>query len=225
MQNEADNEVEETPEDSPAETTEQELQIPKHRFDAVNEELRRVRDENRQTNEALRQLQSQLMPRQPEETDEEEEAELESLGLDRKTTKTLKKMFNKALDKKAKTYEQQTRQMIGGLANQVEEKGFVAEYGKAAGKYLPKIHEMRRQHASQGSFLSFEMAYKLIIADEALAKPAKPQKSVQVDTPAENKVQKAETQKPQVKASAAGKSIEDWENELDESIKKGPGRI
>jgi hypothetical protein len=226
MQEEAEIEVEETNEDSTAEAEEQDHSIPKHRFDALAAELRRAKEDLRHKDVALTQLQGALVPRQREESEDLDEAELEQMGLDPKTYRFLSKKFDQKLEKKAKAFEQHTRSMIGGLANTMEEKSFVADFGKEAGKLLPKIRAMRQEQAAQGSYLSVEMAYKIMVADEALNKASKPaqKKSEKSETAAE-KVEKTETQKTQAKAPGAGKSIEDWENELDEKIKAGSGRI
>jgi hypothetical protein len=218
---EADTQVEETEDSSPAEEQEQELTIPKHRFDGVIEKVKRLTEELALKDRALSEV---LQARQPQgqPAAEDEEAELESLGLSKEITKKLDKLFTKKLD-------QAVRQVGGHLstiAMNVDETKFLQRKGLDKEVYLEKIREKRREAAARNSFLSIDDAYGLIRFAEEEHKPLKTKKVLKAEEakPVETKV--VEQKAVDKKVTPAGKSIEDWENELDEQIKASErGRI
>lgn len=209
--NEADTQVEETEEPSAAEEQqEQELTVPKHRLDAVSGEVKRLKEELEMKDRALTQVLGSRQPQAPAE--EDDEGELEQLGLSREVTKKVKGIIGKELQKAVR----QVGGHLGALSMGVDEAKFLLKHGADKDVYLEKINNLRRAHFARGSQISIEDAYKLVRFDEADGKAqAKGKKPAAPVKPA-TETQKAEVKKP---APGAGKSIEDWENELEEQFK------
>jgi hypothetical protein len=219
--NEADNEVLETEEPSTAEEQpEQELSIPKHRYDAAAERVRRLEEEVALKDRALNQVLSSQRPQAPVE--EDDEVELENLGLTREVTKKVKGIIGKQIGKA----EQKFGGVISNLASRVEETQFIQEYGADKKKFLEKMREKRNAMAARGAWLPLEEIFKLVKFDEDMAKPAPKAKAPKEEAKPAAKAEETPKTEAKPKASAAaGKSIEDWENELDEEIKAKGGRI
>lgn len=218
----ADTQVEETEESSTAEEQpEQELSVPKHRLDEVSEQNRRLKEELEMNKRAISEILSTRQPAQQPVREEDDELDFEQLGLTKEVARKVKSMQGKELAKAKKEFGG----IIGQMANNLEETNFLMEYGKEKKDYIPRIRELRKAHAARNSFLDVETAYKLIRVEELdKPAPAKKQAAALKETSKPKETAKAET-KVEKAVTPAGRSIEDWEDELDEQIKSSGGKI
>lgn len=143
----------------------EELTIPKHRFDEVNNRLRQVEQdreiERRLYNEdRQRQLQSQRAPVDADITAEES-------GLDPQVHQAVMKMANRVAERIVTSKTQVYEQQIGILANRTEKAELLASKGSDKAKYLPEIQQRQQDHfRATGSFLPAETALDLILSRE-----------------------------------------------------------
>ena len=138
-----------------------ELSIPKHRFDEVAAELRRLREEVAMKDQLyMAERTRQVQPVEPDINPEE-------YGLDPQVGKAVMKLAERIASKQigqaSKVYEQQ----IGILANRTEKAELLASKGGEAAKKYPDIQRKQQEHYQRtGTFLPAEIAYDLIRSDE-----------------------------------------------------------
>lgn len=149
---------------TPASAAGDELTIPKHRFDEVNNELRRVREEGSikdrlYLEERQRAMQAQRQP--------VADITAEETGLEPQVHQAVMKVANKVAERivaeRSAVYEQQ----IGILAGRTEKAELLASKGADKAKYLPEVLQRQQDHfRSTGSFLPAETALELILSRE-----------------------------------------------------------
>ncbi len=143
-----------------------ELSIPKHRFDEVAGEVRRLREELTIKDQLYNQRLAALQPRQ-----QEPELTPEQTGLDPSVHQAVVKIAESLAEKRGKADREQFQQQIGFLANRTEKAELLAAHGSDKVKYLPEIQRRQQSHYQMtGSFLPAETALKLIQADESEAR-------------------------------------------------------
>lgn len=142
----------------------EELSIPKHRFDEVNNELRRLREEvgmkDRLYMEDRQRAAQQQRPQQPESTPEES-------GLDPAVHNAVLKMATKIADSRIAREREQFSQQIGFIANKLEKTELIAAKGADKAKYLVEIESMQQDQLRRtGAYLPAEIALEMIQSRE-----------------------------------------------------------
>lgn len=187
----------------------QEPLIPKYRYDEVMARLRLREEELEFKNRALEQTRPQAS---------QEEEDYDQFGIDKNQVAAFKSIVAKEAQKLAAPL----RNALGVVASKNDELQLAVDYGKDVSKYLPRIRQMRQEHAAQGTFLSAEMAYKFIRLEEyeskankALEKPVAQEK---VQAPAAKVEEKPPAASATQKNPQPMSSIEDMEAQLEEKF-------
>lgn len=174
-----------------------ELSIPKHRYDEVAAELRRVREAEamkdrlymEERNRWLAQ-QQQTQPQIPDSPDE--------YGLDPQTFNGVKKLAAKMAEGIISQQKQVFEQQIGILANRTEKAEFLAMKGSDKAKYMPRIQEEQQKHyQATGTYMSAEIAFELIRAKENEARIAQLEARLAGQAPATTPEQQPQVLPPQ----------------------------
>lgn len=155
---------------SPAAGT-QEHQIPKHRFDEVNQRKSDLEAENR----ALRGLlERHAQAAQPQQRQQAPSIDFGQFGLDEATGKAFMAVAEQVVGQKLQAESQMLRQQIGFQQNSIEELAFLNKYGHDKEDLLPSVRARKEEYAKKfGSYLPTEDAFKLILAEQTL-RPKKP---------------------------------------------------
>lgn len=136
--------------------------VPDYRIQEMQEQLRKLADENRQLRGTIDTVYANQMQRQqPQPTDEKPlfEPQIEN---------ALEKKIKKMVDPVAAKYQQQ----IGMLYDRNDQMDFQLRYGADTyQKYADKIEAIRQQNHQQGRWVSREEAYKLAHFEETNRKP------------------------------------------------------
>lgn len=141
----------------------EELTIPKHRFDEVSAELRRLREENAMKDRLFMQQQEQVNARLRAPEPEVNPEEYGDLQDPRNLAKMARAIAAKEIDKQRAVFEQQ----IGMLANRTEKAELLAKKGSDKTKYLSEIEKMQQDHWRQtGSYMPAEIALDLLQSRE-----------------------------------------------------------
>lgn len=144
---------------------EQDLQIPKHRFDEVMAELRRTREEltvkdQLYTSERQRALAKDQQPQGPKI------ASAEDLGLDPATYKAVAQLSQQIAGAMVAQKETQMNAQFGTLFERTEQAQLVATHGPEATKHLADVKRRQEDHfRATGGFLPAETALQLIKSD------------------------------------------------------------
>lgn len=150
------------PGESPAPAAGAELTIPKHRFDELNERLRRAEESARIKDDLYMQERQRQMAPAPQE-----EEDTEDYGLDPQTHKALAKMASKIAQKEVKKLSQAVSQQIGYIGNRTEKAELLATKGADKAKYLPEIERKQMEHSQRtGQYLPADVALDLLLSDE-----------------------------------------------------------
>ncbi len=147
---------------TPAPAAGDELSIPKHRFDQVNDEVRRLREEISMKDRLYMDDRQQFVrAQQPQQT--EAEITPEETGLDPQTHTAVLKAAKAIAGRMIQGYSQQVGQQIGVLANRTEKAELVASRGKEALAKVPEIERLQKEHYQRtGGFLPADTAYDII---------------------------------------------------------------
>lgn len=138
-----------------------EHQVPKYRFDEVNERLREAERRLSMKDELLNRLAPQ--PAQPRN----EEVNFEEMGIDPTVGRALLQMVNKVTDSKMAPIQQRAQGLIGMAAQRADEALFIAKHGSDKAKDMDRIQEYRKHHYNTtGQALDVETAYKLFVFDQ-----------------------------------------------------------
>lgn len=140
-------------------------QVPDHRFQEIQEQLRRMDEENKRLKATLDYQAVQLQRfQQPPQTPP---AQAES-DFDPKVDQALTKKIKATWEAEAKRMEQ----MSGALFDQIDEVKFIQKYGyENAAKYLPKVKALKDDAVRKGQWLTHEDAYKFVHFEETNKKP------------------------------------------------------
>lgn len=147
-----------------------ELSIPKHRFDEVANELKRLRDEVSQKDQLYSQeRQRYLAALQPQS--QEPELTPEDTGLDPTMHKAVLKAAERIASKVVAKERQMVEGYVGQLAARTEKAELMAKKGAGVEKYMPEILKRQQQHAQMtGGFLPADVALAIIESEEKDAK-------------------------------------------------------
>lgn len=150
---------------APAPAAGEELSIPKHRFDEVNNEVRRLREDI--ANE--RRLYSEERQRMLAATRQPPAAEItpEETGLDPQVHQAVVKVAEKIAGKRIAEMQAVHDQQIGILAGRTEKAELLAARGSDKAKYLPEIQARQQEHfRTTGGFLPADIALEMIQSKE-----------------------------------------------------------
>lgn len=151
-----------TPGSAPGE----QLHIPKHRFDEVSNEVKRLREEMQIKDRLLLETQSRMNP--PAQPRGPSLPSAEDLGLDPQTYKAVSILAEKMVESKVAPEKAMLEQQIGILSARTEKAELLAAKGADKEKYLPEIQRRQQEHfRATGGFMPAETALKLIQADES----------------------------------------------------------
>lgn len=152
------------PPGTPASAAGDELSIPKHRFDEVNNRLRQLEDDQRIKDRLYleREQQWRTAQRQPTADITPEESGLDP-QVHQAAVKIAAKIAERIVEEKTQVFQQQ----IGILAGRTEKAELLAGKGADKAKYLPEIQTRQREHYNAtGSFLPAEIALEMIMSKE-----------------------------------------------------------
>lgn len=190
----------------------QELSIPKHRFDEIARQLQEAKEreaiKDRLYTEQMQQFRQASRPQEPEFQLTPEET-----GLDPQTHKAILLAADKISEHKLRKERVQFNQIIGNMGNELEATKFLAKHGADKAKYLDQIQSEQKKYAQNtgGQYMDPEIAYKLVRFDEmeALEKRRQGQAQAVTDQGAQAPAQAAQPQqvtRPAPSAPAAART-------------------
>lgn len=154
----------------------QELSIPKHRFDEVNNELKRFREEQTIKDQLYLQERQRLMQSLQPQPAQAPEITAEETGLDPQLHAAVLKAARAISGREIAQAKSQIAQQFGILANRTEKAEFLASHGADKAKYYQEIQRRQQQHYQEtGGYMPSDLVYKLIRADELEARFAREQ--------------------------------------------------
>jgi hypothetical protein len=147
--------------------TQNQGQIPDHRFQEVYANMKRLEQQNLQYRDTIDKFMSTMsQQRQPQPVQEESPFTPE-------IQKALTAEMQKQIDRQVRPLAEQFQQNLGMLHDSQDRLSFQSLYGTDIyTKYQDKITSLRQERSRQGQWLSNEDAYKFIQADE-MGKQAK----------------------------------------------------
>ena len=147
------------------------LSIPKERFDEVNSEVKRLREELGIKDRLITESQARML--QPQRPAEPAELTPEETGLDPTTHAAVMKVSKVVASRIIAAKEAQFGQQIGALAGRTEKAELIATRGSDKAKYLGDVEKRQQDHWQRtGQFLPADIALDLILMGEKDARIA-----------------------------------------------------